>query len=189
MLSYFNLRKGIQFIFQDQPFEVLEFRQMGKAQDVVVAQTKIKNLITGKTIIQNFHQSDMFEEADIQKFQAKFVYGHRGRYVFCDVDDSSKRFELVEDQIGQTAKFLKSNAIVEGLRFRDQIINISLPIKVQLKVTDAPPGIKGDRAQGGEKSATLETGAVINVPLFVETDDIIEINTETGEYVKRVTEK
>lgn len=189
MLSYFDLRKGVQFIFQDQPYEVLEFRQMGKAQDVVVAQTKIKNLITGKTIIQNFHQSDSFEEADIQKFQAKFVYGHRGKYIFSAIDDPSKRFELAEEQIGDNGKFLKSNAIVEGLRFREQIINISLPVKVQLKVTEAPPGVKGDRAQGGMKSATLETGAILNVPLFVETDDVIEINTETGEYVRRVTDK
>jgi elongation factor P len=186
MLSYFELRKGTMFILEGQPYEVLEFQPMRKAQDVTVAQTKIRNLITGKIVPRNFHHSDVFEEAGIEKFQAKFLYGHRGKYVFCAVNDPSQRFELTPEQIGEGMRFLKQNEVVDGIKFQGQIITITLPIKVQLKVVEAPPGVKGDRAQGGTKAVTLETGTIIQVPLFVETDDIIELNTETGEYARRV---
>lgn len=189
MLSYYDLRKGVQFIFEGQPYEVLEFRQMGKAQDVVVAQTKIRNLITGKAVPKNFHQGDMFEEAELVKFQAKFLYSHRGKYVFCHADNPGKRFELTQDQLGETIHFLKPNQEVQAIVFKDQIINISPPIKVHIKVSEAPPGVQGDRSQGGTKSVTLETGATVNVPLFVQTGDVIEVNTETGEYVRRIEKR
>jgi len=186
MLSYFDLRKGVQFILEGQPYEVLEFKQMGKAQDVVVAQTKIKNLVTGKVLYKSFHQSDKLEEADIAKVQMKYLYNHREKYVFCYVLDPSHRLELAQDQLGNSIRFMKANEVVEGLLLQDQIINISFPIKVRLRVAEAPPGVKGDTAQGGTKTVKLETGATLDVPLFIETDDVVEVNTETGEYVRRV---
>lgn len=186
MLNYFDLRKGVLFILEGQPYEVLEFKQMGKAQDVVVAQTKIKNLVNGKTVLRSFHQSDTFQEAEIERFTAKFIYNRKEKYIFSEATDASKRFELLEDQIGAGARFLKTNEIVDGLRSQGKIINVSVPVKVQLRVSDAPPGVQGDRSQGGTKSVTLETGATLNVPLFVQTDDIVEVNTETGEYARRV---
>jgi elongation factor P len=186
MLSYFDLRKGVKFILDGQPYEVLEFQQIGKAQDVVVARTKIKNLITGKIIERNFHQDDTFEEAEIEKVKIKFIYSRKGRYYFCEAENPRNRFDLEEERIGPGAKFLKENLILEGLKFKGKIINVSLPIKVQLKVIEAPPGVKGERAQAGTKQVTLETGAKISVPLFIEQGDEIEVNTETGEYVRRV---
>ncbi|HCM36945.1 MAG TPA: elongation factor P [Candidatus Wildermuthbacteria bacterium] len=186
MLSYYELRKGVQFIYEGQPYEVLEFRQMGKSQDVVVAQTKIRNLITGRVLPKNFHQGEVFEEADLIKFHAKFIYANRGKFVFAYTDNPGKRFELIEEQVGDAAKFLKLNQEVEGIIFQDKIINITLPVKVRLKVKESPPGVKGDRSQGGTKAATLETGAVVQVPLFVESGNTIEVNTETGEYTRRL---
>jgi len=186
MLSYFDLRKGVKFILDGEPYEVLEFRQMGKAQDVVVAQTKIKNLITGKVTERNFHQEDFFEEAEISKIEVKFLYSHRGKFYFCEVQNPKNRFEFTEEQIGKASKFLKPNQIVTGMAFGGKIISVILPIKVQLKVTEAPPGVKGNSAQGGTKTVTLETGATINVPLFVESGDIVEVNTEIGEYTRRI---
>jgi elongation factor P len=186
MITYFNLRKGVQFILDGQPCEVLDFRQMGKAQDVVVAKTRIKNLINGKIVDRNFHQGDAFEEADLQKMEVKFVYSNRGKLCFCESSNPGNRFELTAEQIGNSAKFLKPNQLLEAILFQGKIITVSLPIKINLKVTDAPPGVKGDRAQGGTKSVTIESGSTINVPLFVEQGDIIEVNTETGEYVRRV---
>ncbi len=186
MLSYFDLRKGVDFILDGEPYEVIEFQQIGKAQDVVVARTKIKNLINGKVFERNFHQENRFEEANLEKLEVKFLYSHRGRIGFCEVKDPSKRFELTEEQVGYSIKFLKPNQILTGIKFQDKIINILLPIKVQLKVTEAAPGLKGDRSQSGTKSVVLETGIQINVPLFVEQDDIVEVNTETGEYMRRV---
>jgi elongation factor P len=186
MITYFNLRKGVQFILDGQPCEVLDFRQMGKAQDVVVAKTRIKNLINGKIVDRNFHQGDAFEEADLQKMEVKFIYSNRGKLCFCESSNPRNRFELTAEQIGNSAKFLKPNQLMEAILFQGKIITVSLPIKINLKVTDAPPGVKGDRAQGGTKSVTIESVSTINVPLFVEQGDIIEVNTETGEYVRRV---
>ena len=106
--------------------------------------------------------------------------------MFCEINDPSKRFSFTDSQIGVQAKFLKPNEIVTGIVFDDKIINFKLPIKVQLKVKESAPGVKGDRAQGGTKEAILESGAVIQVPLFIEEGDVIEINTDTETYVKRV---
>ncbi|MDD3399425.1 MAG: elongation factor P [Candidatus Paceibacterota bacterium] len=186
MFSYSDLKKGVQFILEGEPYEVLESSQMKKAQRRPVLQAKVRSLITGNVFEKTFHQGETFEEAELDKFDAKFLYSHRGKFFFCEEKDPSKRFELSEEQIGPQAKFLKQNQVVQTVKFEGEIINVSLPIKVQLKVAEAPPGVKGDRAQGGTKSALLETGAQIQVPLFVEQGDTIEINTETGEYVKRI---
>ncbi len=186
MLGYFNLRKGIQFIFDGQPYEVLEFQQMQKAKDVVVAQTKIRNLVTGKVFERNFHKNDTFEEAQLEKTEVKFIYRRKGRFIFSESQNPANRFELAEEQIGTGAGFLKPDQAITAIRFQDKIINIVLPIKVRLKVIESPPGLKGGRAQPGNKTVTLETGAKINVPLFVDQGDVIEINTETGEYVRRI---
>lgn len=186
MLNYFDLRKGVQFILDGQPHEVLEFQQIIKAQDATVIRTKVKNLITGKILDRTFHKGDSFEETESQRASVKFIYANRGKYVFCHEDNPSKRFELTEEKIGSGAKFLVPNTILEGVVYEDQIISVTLPIKVQLKVKEAAPGVKGNRAQSGTKAAVMETGATLQVPLFVEAGDTIEINTETGEYTKRV---
>lgn len=186
MLNYFDLRKGIKFVLEGQPYEVLEFQQMYKAQDMVVAKTKIKNLITGNVMEKNFHKGDSFDEVEMEKIEVKFLYNHRGKFGFCEAGNPSQRFELEEGQIGFAAKFLKPNQVVSGIKFQDKVVNIVLPIKVQLRVTEAPPGVKGERAQAGTKIVTLESGAQINTPLFVERDNIVEVNTETGGYVRKI---
>ena len=186
MVSYSDLKKGVQIIIEGEPYEIIEARPLKMAQRRVVLQTKLRNLITGNLLMRNFQQGDAFEEAEISKFEAKFLYSHRGRYFFSAKANPAKRFDLEIEQIGEGSKFLKPGQIVEGVIFEEKIINVSLPIKVQLKVFEAPPGVKGERAQPGTKLVTLETGAQISVPLFIEQGDIIEINTETGEYVRRV---
>lgn len=187
MLSHSELKKGVKIILDGEPYEVLESSPMKKAQRRVVIQTRIKSLVTGNVLNRNFHQGEAFEEAELQKFNAKFLYFHRGRYFFCKEDDPSKRFDLGAEQVGPQAQFLKPNQTAGAITFDEKIINISLPIKIELRVTEAPPGIKGDRAQGGTKIALLETGAKVAVPLFIEEGDTIEVNTETGEYVRRIS--
>ena len=186
MLNHNDLKKGVRIILDNQPYEVLESNIMKKAQRRPVIQTKIKNLVTGNVFSRNFQQGDVFEEAELEKLKAKFIYSHRDLFFFCQEEDPSKRFDLPAEKIGPQVKFLKQNQLLEMLLFKGEIINISLPIKVQLKVTEAPPGVVGDRAQGGNKTITLETGAKIQAPLFIETNDTIEINTEKAEYVKRL---
>jgi len=185
-ISYSELKKGVQIIINNQPYEIIESSLMFKARGHSVLQIKLKNLITGNIISKTFHPSDTFETAEISKIKAKFLYSHRDRFFFSKENDPSKRFDLSKEQIGSANKFLKPNQVVEGIIFKDKIINISLPIKIQLKIKQAPPGIKGDRAQAGNKTVVLETGAEINVPLFIKEGDIIEINTEKGEYVRRI---
>ncbi len=186
MLSHADLKGGTRIIVDGEPYEVLEALPMKKAQRRVVIQSKLKNLLTGTISEKNFHQGDNFEEAEISKFDARFLYMHRDRFFFCNVDDPSQRFDLGSNQVGVGSRFLKPSQVVEGIKFENKIINIELPIKVQLKVIDAPPGIKGNRSQGGTKPVTVETNAIVNVPLFVEAGETIEINTESGEYVRRV---
>jgi len=199
-ISYSELQKGTRIIINKQPYEIIEASSMFKGRGHSVLQTKLKNLITGEIISQTFHPSDFFEEAEISKIKAKFIYSHRGKFVFAKENKPSERFELTEAQIGSAAKFLKPGQIVEGIIFKDspshqksgsegKIINISLPIKIQLKVKEAPPGVRGDRAQGGNKTVILETGAELNAPLFIQEGDIIEINTEKEEYVRRIEKK
>ena len=110
-------------------------------------------------------------------------------YVFSHADNPGNRFELTQEQLGKQAQFLLPGIVVEGLVFEDEVINISLPIKMQFRVKDAPPGIQGDRSQGGTKSITLETGMIIQAPLFLETGDTVEVNTQTSEYVRRVEKR
>jgi len=160
---------------------------MFKARGHSVLQVKLKNLITGTIISKTFHPSDTFEETKLSKIKAKFLYSHRDKFFFCEEGNPSNRFNLTREQVGSVVKFLKPNQIVEGIVFKDKIINISLPIKIQLKVKQAPPGIKGNRAQAGNKTVIIETGAEINVPLFIKEGDTIEINTETSEYVRRIS--
>lgn len=186
MLTHTDLKKGVQIILEGQPYEILEANSLKKAQRRPVIQTRIKNLINGKVVEQNFHQGDTFQEAELSKLKVKFLYAHRDRYFFCEEENPSKRFDLSPEQVGPQVKFIKPNQSIETLTFEDKIINILIPIKVQLIVKEAPPGVQGDRAQGGNKTVILETGTAVDVPLFVEEGDIIEINTETGEYVRRV---
>ncbi|MBI2041445.1 MAG: elongation factor P [Candidatus Nealsonbacteria bacterium] len=186
MLTHTDLKKGIRIILDGQPFEVMEANSLKKAQRRPVVQTRIKNLISGNVFDRNFQQGEVFEEAEIIKLKAKFLYLHRDHYFFCEESNPSKRFELSLEQIGTQAKFLKPNQPIEALIFDEKIIGVVLPIKVNLKVTEAPPGVQGDRAQGGTKTVVLESGGTADVPLFVEEGDVIEINTDTGEYTKRV---
>lgn len=186
MLTHTDLKKGVEFIYEDQPWIVLEASMMKMAQRRPVIQSKIKNLVDGRVQEKNFQQGDVFDEADLQKHEIKYLYNTKGQFFFCDPKDPSKRFFFTEAQIGPQAKYLKPNEIAVGIVFEEKIINFKLPIKVQLKVKETAPGVKGDRAQAGTKEAVLDSGAIIQVPLFIEAGDEIEINTEIDEYVKRV---
>ena len=186
MFSYNELKPGVIFILDGEPYQVLEFGFMRMQQRKPVAQTKIKNLITGKVLNRNSQHTDNFQEAEINYKKVKFLYAHRDKFVFCDAKNPSARFELAEESIGDKTKFLKPNSEVEIVDFEEKMIALNLPIKMQFKVVEAPPSIKGNTAQGGNKAVKIETGAMIAAPLFVEEGDVIEVNTQTGEYTGRV---
>lgn len=197
MLSYTDLKPGIYIVADGQPFLVLESAFLRMQQRKPVVKTKLKNLITGKTTERSFQMSDEIEEAELEKMKAVFIYENRGEYWFNEAGNPKSRFSLKTEEIGETAKFLKPNLEIMALKFSgpaaeqarygaSKIINVELPIKVDYKIIEASPAIRGDTAQGGTKSVVIETGAKINAPLFINEGDIIRINTQTGEYVERV---
>lgn len=180
-----ELKPKTYIIFEEQPCIVLETHHLKMQQRRPVVQTRFRNLLNGKVLERNFAQSDVFEEADVTRSEVKFLYNHRDQYWFSDPQNPANRFELPSDIIGDQARFLKPNTILEALRWNDKVINVSLPIKMQFKVVEAPPAIRGDTATGGTKQVKLDTGAYINAPLFIEEGEEIIVNTETGEYAER----
>jgi len=190
MLEYSEIRERKIIIYEDEPCEVLESHvartQMRKPQN----QVKLKNLLSGHALNATFHASDKVDEAEIKKQDIKFIYANRGEYWFSNPDDPKDRFKIEENIIGDAVKFLKANENVTALIWNndgeDQIIKVSLPIKMEFIIREAPPSIRGNTANGGGKLAILENGIKLNVPFFVEVGDKIIINTETGEYVERV---
>jgi len=189
MLSYTELTKGVLIIYEGDPYEVVDSHFLRMQQRKAVVQTKIKNLITGKVLDRNWQASDNFEEAEIEKKSANFIYASKGEYWFNEEGNSKNRFQLSEEIIGPGAQFLKPNTKVATMLFQGNVINVALPVKMEFVVKEAPPSIKGNTAQGGTKQVELENGAKINVPLFVNEGDVVRVNTETGEYTERVEKK
>ena len=189
MLEYNEILKGKVILVGDEPYEVLDAHVFRKQQRKPVNQTKLRHLITGKVTEQAFHVSEKAQEADLSTKAVKYLYINKGEKWFCDEKNPADRFMLSEQTIGAGANFMKPNMIVEALVFDEKIIGIKIPIKMELRVTEAPPAVKGNTAQGGSKLITLETGATLNAPLFINEGDVVRINTETGEYVERVDKK
>jgi len=187
MLQYNEITQRKYIVLDGEPYEVLTSHVFRKQQRKPVNQVKMKNLITGKVMERSFHQSEIAEEADIETKKIKYLYTSKGEIWFSEENDPSKRFNLTADLVGEQIKFIKQNSLVDAVVFDENIIGLRLPIKVDLKATDAPPAVKGNTAQGGVKQITLETGAVVNVPMFINEGDIVRINTETGEYTERVS--
>jgi len=186
MLNYSELKPGKYIVLDGQPYVVMEASFLRMQQRKPVMQTKLKNLINDKTVEKTFQHNDKIEEAEIEIREVKYLYSHRGEFWFCEKDDASKRFMIEEELVAVYADLMKPNMLVGVVVFNDKIIGVKLPIKIELKVIEAPPAIKGNTAQGGTKQVKLETGVIVNTPLFVENGDIILLNTETREYVERV---
>ncbi len=185
MLSMIELKKGTLFIADGQPYEVLEHSFVRMQQRKPVVQAKIRNLISGKVVSRNFHPGENFKEAEIERKEIMFIYSHRNEFWFCPPQNPKERFSLSSEIIGENAKFFKKDLIIDAYEFNNKIINIKLPVKIDYRVKEAPPAVKGDTAQGGSKTVILENNLEINTPLFIEENDIIRVNTETGEYVER----
>ncbi len=184
MLKHSDLKPKVKFILDGEPWEVIDSTFIFKGRGSSTLQAKIKNLINGKVVTKTFHQNDKFEEAEIEKEKVRFLYSKNKKYYF---QLNEKIFEIDESVLSNKALFIKKGDEVQGIFFEDRLIGIELPLKMQFKVISSPPGLRGGREQPGTKPVTIETGAIINVPLFINEGDIIEINTETGEYVRRLT--
>lgn len=191
MLLYNEIKERKYINIGGIPYEVVSSNVFRKQKRKPVNQTKLKNLLTGKILEKNFHQSEKVLEAEITSRRIKFLYANdkKGSFWFCDINNTKERFIITNNLIGNKQRFLKENEVYNGLVFNEKIISIKLPIKIELAVKDAPSGEKGNSVSSKTKRITLETGAVILAPLFIYEGDIVRINTDTGEYVERVAKK
>lgn len=188
-LEYSAIREKKVILYSGEPCEVVESHVARTQQRKPQNQVKLRSLISGKVFPATFHVSDKADEADITKKDVMFLYKNKGEFWFCDKDDKSNRFKLDESLIGTAGKFLKANGIVSTLVWDDddeeKTIGVSLPIKMEFKVKEAPPAVRGDTSKAGNKVITLENDTTINAPMFINEGDTVRINTETGEYVER----
>jgi elongation factor P len=194
MLEYNEITTRKYIVVEGAPYEVIENHIARTQQRKPQNQTKVKNLLTGRLSNMTFHAADKVPEAEIDTREAKYLYTSKGEFWFCAADNPAKRFKISADVLGNKAVFLKANTIYDTLVFVDPenengegtIFGVKLEPTVDLKVVEAPPGVKGDTARGGNKLVKVETGAMVTTPLFVNEGDVIRINTETGEYRERV---
>ncbi len=173
-------------MWNGEPYEVLEYNFSRMQQRKPVAQTKLRNIKTGAVSNQTFKPSDTFQELEIAKKPVIFVFCNRGHCTFHEAGNTGSRFLVSESQLAGRQQYLKAKDEVAARYIDDELLDITLPIKVDLKVTQAPPAVRGNTAQGGLKQITLETGLTINAPMFINEGDTVRINTESGEYVERV---
>ncbi len=185
MLEYNEIKENKYITYDNDPYEVLSSHVFRKQQRKPVNATKLKNLITGRIVEHSFHVSDKVEEAEINSREIKYLYNNKGQFWFSELNDPSKRFSIKEEIVGNAGRFIKQNSIINILNFNEKFVGLKLPIKVELRVVESPPAVKGDTAKGGAKQIILETGSTINSPLFINEGDTIIVNTETGEYVER----
>lgn len=181
-----SLKPGVVINIDGEPYEILESQHSKVARRQATTSAKLKSLTSGKVLTRTFQQSDKFEEADTEKVSATFKYRTREDFFF--VGEKGEKFNFTQETLGDKIDYLKPGFEVRILLFEESPVSLELPVKVVLEVTDAPPSEKGDTAQGGTKEVELETGGKVKVPLFVKTGDKIEINTQTGEYSRRVNE-
>ena len=185
MLSYNDVKPGVAVLIDGEPYLCTWNNIMQKQQRRPVNQTKMRHLIKGNSIEHSFQQNDKLHDAEIVTRPAIFIYERNGEWFFHDIKNKSERFSVTDEEMGENGKFLKGNTEVDTLWFNDKLFRVRLPIKVELKVVEAPPDVRGNTAQGGSKIVELETGATLDVPMFVKLGDVVRINTETGTYVER----
>lgn len=186
VLSYNEIVQKKVIIFNDEPCLVLSCHVFRKQQRKPVNITKLKGLKSARLYEQTFHVSETVEEADLENRQVVFIYRKGSEYWFHIAGKPAERFALTEDFIGDQGKFLKDRSEVQALVFDDEIIGIKYPIKAELKVTEAMPAVKGNTSSSALKQVTVETGATVMVPMFINEGDIISVNTESGDYSERM---
>jgi elongation factor P len=168
------------------PYLVLSSDIAKKDRQKASNTVRMKNLRTGQVIEKTLHQSDVLQDAYVTKREVKYLYQNRGEFWFCEPNNPKERFSLIADVVGDLGKYVTENSLVEAIEYEDNIMSISVPVKVELKVKEAPEAVKGNTSSGATKDVTLETGHHIFVPMFINAGDVISVNTETGSYSERI---
>ena len=185
MVNASDFRKGVTFEKDGQPCLIVDFQHVKPGKGAAFVRTKYKNLKTGAIREEAFNPSDKFPKAHIDTRQMQYLYNDGELYYFMD-NETYEQMPLNKEQLGDSLKFIKENMSVKILSFKGKVFAVEPPIFVELEVVETEPGIKGDTASNVTKAATVETGAVVQVPLFINQGDKIKIDTRTGEYLSRV---
>lgn len=186
VLSYNEILPKTIINYNNEPYEVLSSHIFRMQMRKPVNQTKLRHLVSGKVVEISFHQNETATEAEVDKMQAEYLYTNRGESWFAQVGNPKNRFSFSEDAVHDKVQWLAPHSTVEVLTYEEKPMMIKIPVKVDLAVRDAPPTVKGNTVSGGTKLIELATGAKVDVPLFINTGDVIRINTDTGEYTERV---
>lgn len=165
-------------------FQVIDFQHVKPGKGSAFVRSKIKNLRTGAVIERTFNAGEKIPRAHIERREVQYLYSDGNDFYFMDMENY-EQISLTNDELGGAVKFMKENMSINLLMFQGKSIGIDLPNFVELKVIETAPGIKGDTASGGSKPATLETGYVVQVPFFINVGDVLQIDTRTGQYLKR----
>lgn len=187
MFTTSDFRKGLKIEFKSDPWEIVDFLHVKPGKGGAFVRTKVKNLITGRVLDETFRSGEKFPRPDLEEKNMQYLYLDAQGYCFMDNDNYEQVF-LTDDHVGDAKNFLKENTDVYVLFYKGQAIGIELPTTVNLEVTQSDPGIRGDTATGATKPATLETGHVVQVPLFIEEGDVLKVDTRTGQYIERAKE-
>ena len=185
MITAGDFRNGMTIEMDNKVYQVIEFQHVKPGKGAAFVRTKLKDIINGGVKETTFRPTEKFPAARIDRKDMQYLYNDGELYNFMDVE-TYDQVALTADQIGDALKFVKENEIVKMLSHNGSIFSVEPPMFVELQITDTEPGFKGDTATGATKPATVETGALVYVPLFVENGETIKIDTRTGEYLSRV---
>jgi elongation factor P len=180
-----DFRNGVTFELDGQLFQIVEFQHVKPGKGAAFVRVRMKNIITGATVERTFNPTDKMPKAHIERKDMQYLYNDGDLYYFMDVE-SFEQLPINAEKIGDTFKFVKENMVVKILSHKGNVFGIEPPTFVELEIIETEPGFKGDTATGATKPATMETGAIVKVPLFVNQNDKIKIDTRTGEYMERV---
>lgn len=185
MISTSDFRTGLTVEVDNDVFQIIEFQHVKPGKGAAFVRTKMRNMRTGSVVERTFNPNEKLAPARIERQEVQYLYNDGENYNVMNTE-TYDQFTVSAADMGDAVKWLKENMILTIASYNGSVMGVDLPNTVELEVTDTAPGIKGDTASGGGKPATLETGAVINVPFFVNVGDVLQVDTRTGSYIKRV---
>ena len=185
MVTAGDFRNGVTFDMDGSVMQIIEFQHVKPGKGAAFVRTKLRNVITGAVIEKTFNPTDKYPPAHIERREAEYLYSDGELYYFMD-NETYEQTPLNGDILGDSFKFVKENTTCKILSYQGNVFGVEPPMFMELTVTEAEPGVKGDTATGATKPVTLETGVQIKVPLFVNEGDVVKVDTRTGEYLERV---
>ena len=180
-----QFRNGLKIELDNEPFVIVEFQHVKPGKGGAFIRTKLRSLITGNVLERTFRSGEKVGKPQLDEKEMQYLYSSDNEYHVMDMETYEQIF-LTEDQLGTSKNYLQENVVVKVLFYNGQPIGVDVPIFVELRIAKTDPGVRGDTASGGTKPAILETGATVQVPLFLNVGDVVKVDTRTGEYIERV---